>query len=241
MLLEHPITEWVPREKTMQGPGRDTPAAPPLFPQAAFDLVAIGASAGGILVIKSILSRLPISFPTPIAIVQHQPQEPRSSLLAQVLGFRARLQTNFAQPGDRLRSGTVFIAPPACHLTVSAQRRFELEHSPKLNWVRPAADRLFMTAASSLGSRVLCVVLTGMGCDGAAGAAAIKQCGGLVIVQDPHTAQAEAMPQAAIETCRPDLVLPPDAIPTALTSLCEVIGTRALFCGTFPPLYPRVA
>jgi len=85
-----------------------------------------------------------------------------------------------------------------------------------------------MTAATQLGSRVLGLVLTGMGCDGAA---FIRQSGGIVIVQDPDSAEADGMPMAAIDACAPDLVLPPAAIASAVTSLYEVIRTRELLCG----------
>ena len=82
---------------------------------------------------------------------------------------------------------------------------------------------------------MVCVVLTGMGRDGAAGATEVKRRGGMVIVQDPDSAEADAMPRAAIAAARVDLVLPLAAIPDALNSLCEVLGTRELFCGNHQP------
>jgi len=200
-----------------------------LFPNAAFDLVAIAASAGGVGAIKEILTKLPVPFPTPIAVVQHLPPF-YPSLLSDVLGWRARLQTQFACAGERLRSGKVYIAPPDRHLVLSAECRLDLENSPKCNYVRPSADRLFTTAAEQLGPRLLCVVLTGMGSDGALGANVVKQHGGVVIVQDPACAEADSMPRAALRGVAADLVLPLATLPSALTSLCDVIGTRELFC-----------
>jgi two-component system chemotaxis response regulator CheB len=141
------------------------------------------------------------------------------------------VQTQFVRGRQRLRAGVVFVAPPDRHLVVRERAQLDVEDSPKLNYVRPAADRLFETAAAQLGSRVLCVVLTGMGCDGARGAAAVKAAGGMVIVQDPDSAEADSMPRAALRATAADLVLPLEAIPSALTSLCNVIGTRELFCG----------
>lgn len=204
-----------------------------LFPHAAFDLVVIAASAGGVTVLKDLLSRLPVPFATPIALVQHlSPFYP--SVLSEVFGWKSRLHTQFARHGERLRSGSVYVAPPDRHLVIGPQRRLELEDSPKCHYVRPAADRLFTSAAEQLGPRLLCVVLTGMGCDGARGAAAVKEHGGIVIVQDPATADADSMPRATLHSCSVDFVLPPAAIPSALTSLCGVIGTRELFCGPAP-------
>jgi two-component system chemotaxis response regulator CheB len=218
----------------------DGASAAALFPHAAFDLVAIAASAGGISALKTLLAQLPVPFATPIAIVQHL-QASYPSLLADVLGWRARLYTKFVESGDRLRPGMVYIAPPDRHLVLGPQRRFQLEDSPKVNWARPAADRLFMTAADQLGPRVLCVVLTGMGRDGAAGAARVKQRGGVLIVQDPRGAEADSMPTAAIRASVPDLILPLEAIPKALVSLCDVIGTRELICGAVSPVPAQVA
>jgi two-component system chemotaxis response regulator CheB len=91
-----------------------------------------------------------------------------------------------------------------------------------------------MTAAEQLGSRVLAVVLTGMGHDGAAGVAEVKARGGMVVVQDPVTAEADPMPKAALAATSVDLVLPLGTIPNALNSLCNVMGARELFCGGVP-------
>lgn len=209
-----------------------------LFPRAAFDLVVIAASAGGVAALKALLSKLPVPFATPIAIVQHLPPFVPSQL-SEVLGWRGRIYTKFARHGDRLRAGTIYIAPPDRHLIIGSQGRLELEDSPKLHHVRPAADRLFATAAAQFGPRLLGIVLTGMGRDGAAGAAAIKKQGGVLIVQDPGSAEADAMPRAAIVASTVDLILPLDAVASALTSLCNVIGARELFCpGQLEPAIP---
>lgn len=206
-----------------------------LFPRAAFDLVAIAASAGGVSTIKMILAGIAAHFPVPIVVVQHTPPL-LPSQLSEVLGWRSRLQTRFAHEDERLCAGRVYVAPPGRHLIVhGAPLRLQLEDSARLNYVRPAADRLLITAAEQLGPRLLCVVLTGMGRDGAAGAAEVKRRGGTVIVQDPATAEAESMPRATLTVTAVDLVLPPSVIPSALSSLCEVIGARELFCGDPAP------
>lgn len=193
--------------------------------------VVIAASAGGVDALRNILEKLPASLLTPIAVVQHL-SPLYCSVLPQVFAWRSRLQTSFVQDGDRLRSGRVFVAPPDRHLVLGPECRLKLEISTKCNYVRPAADRLFVSAAEQLGPRLLCVVLTGMGRDGARGAGAVKKCGGVVIVQDPDCAEADSMPRAALESVgrSVDLVLPLTAIASAITSLCDVIGTRAMFC-----------
>jgi two-component system, chemotaxis family, protein-glutamate methylesterase/glutaminase len=203
-----------------------------LFPRAGFDLVAIAASAGGVAALKATLAQLAVPFSVPVAVVQHLPAF-LPSQLSEVLGWRSRLVTRFARDGERLRAGTVFVAPPGRHLVIrGAPIRFELEDSPRLSYVRPAADRLFVTAAEQFGPRLLSVVLTGSGRDGAAGCTEVKRRGGLVIVQDPVSAQADAMPRAVLGATAVDLVLPLKAIPSALNSLCDVVGARELFCGS---------
>jgi two-component system chemotaxis response regulator CheB len=208
-----------------------TRARAPLFPKSAFDLLVIGASAGGISALKSIIKGLPIALPCAVAIVQHIP-EFAFSQLASVLGWGTRLITQFAADGQRLRAGTVYVAPPGAHLVISPDRRFSLEKSPRVHYVRPSADLLFRSAASAFGPRVLGLVLSGMGRDSAAGAAAVKRAGGVIIVQDPNSAEAPSMPLAASKECSVDLTLPVSAIPGALLSLCEVQGARALFCAS---------
>jgi two-component system chemotaxis response regulator CheB len=205
------------------------PAPPALFPRSSFDAIVIGASAGGISALKNILKRLPGTVPCPVIIIQHLSQY-SSSTLPNVLGWGSRLQTRFAVHGERLRAGTVFVAPPGAHLIIGPSRKLELDSGPKVRFVRPAVDRLFATAADRFGSRVLAVVLSGMGSDGANGVRAIKRAGGVVLVQDPASAEAPWMPLAAIAACNADLVLPLSAIPSAISSLCEVAGARELFC-----------
>jgi two-component system, chemotaxis family, protein-glutamate methylesterase/glutaminase len=200
------------------------------FPRAAFDLVVIAASAGGVRAIRDLLAALPATFPTPIVLVQHL--SGRCSAMAEVLGWGARLSIGFARAGDRLRAGKVFVAPPDQHLLIGENRRLLLESSDKVNWVRPAADPLFTSAAQQFGPRLLAIVLTGMGKDGAAGAMLVKRHRGFVIVQDPSGAEADAMPRATLITGAADLILPLEAIPRALIALCDVMGTRELLFGT---------
>ena len=202
---------------------------PVLFPSSSFDLIVIGASAGGVAAIKSILRRLPISLPCSVAIVQHIPEVAYSEL-PKVLGSGSRVLTKFAQDEERLRAGTVYVAPPGFHLRVTKRRNLGLCGSDRVKYVRPAADVLFQSAAEALGPRLLALVLTGMGSDGAAGAQAVKENGGVVIVQDPASAEAPWMPLAASAACQAHLTLPLSTIPDALVSLCAVAGARDLFC-----------
>jgi two-component system chemotaxis response regulator CheB len=199
----------------------------PKFPNACYDLVVIAASAGGIPALRQLLAQLPPEFPAAVAVVQHLACGFPSNL-ANVLQHWSRMRVKFAAQGDRLRAGTVSIAPPDRHLAIDDAHRFSLETAEKIRFCRPSADQLFETAAAACHSRVVGVVLTGMGTDGALGAAAIRRHGGIVIVQDPLTAEAPFMPRAAIAARQADLVLPLATISDALVSLVMVPGASSL-------------
>ena len=203
------------------------PHRPPAA-HAPFDLVVMAGSTGSFDVFSTILRGLPSDFPTPIAVVRHcSPNWP--GLAAGLLDRRCALAVQQATAGERPRAGAVYLAPPDRHLLVRPNRRLALARSPRVNFVRPAADPLFTTAARVHGRRVLAVVLTGMGHDGALGAAAIKAAGGTVLVQDPATCAAAAMPRAALQAGCVNFALPPEAIRAALIALCMVSGAANYF------------
>jgi two-component system, chemotaxis family, protein-glutamate methylesterase/glutaminase len=117
---------------------------------------------------------------------------------------------------DRLRQGVILTAPPGLHLLISPEGIVSFSHRPPVNHVRPAADRLFESIAGSFGPRSIAVVLTGTGHDGAKGAQAVKQAGGIVIVQDEATSEFFGMPGAAIKAGLVDRILPLEGIAPAL-------------------------
>ena len=124
-----------------------------------------------------------------------------------------------AADGDRLRPGHVSVAPPDWHLLVEPDGRLALAQTPKVSYVRPSGDVLFRSVATSCKDRGIVVVLTGGGSNGAAGVKLVKELGGVVIAQDPATAQQPSMPQAAIKTGCVDAVLPLAEIGPALIRL----------------------
>jgi two-component system chemotaxis response regulator CheB len=188
------------------------------FPQAAFDLVAIAASAGGLNAISQVLSDLPANFPAAIAIVQHLDPRHRS-LMADILSRRTSLQVKQAEEGDCINPGWVYIAPPNRHLLVNPNSTFSLSQSELVHFVRPSADLLFDSAAASYKERAIAVVLTGTGNDGVMGVQAIDKMGGTVIAQDEKTSEFFGMPQAAIKTGAVDFILSLSEISSALISL----------------------
>ena len=195
-----------------------------LFPAFPFDLVVIAASAGGVTAVKSVLRTLPPDFPTPIAIVQHLGALP--SRLADIFNMGSRVPVKFAEDGERLRGGRIYVAPINRHLGLSDAGTFELLDLPKVNYVRPAADILLGSASKVLGPRLLAAVLTGMGKDGMAGAERVKREGGIVIAQEPSSAFAPSMPLATVQSGHADLVLDLEGVGRALVSLAMVTAAR---------------
>ncbi|MGH8070337.1 MAG: chemotaxis protein CheB [Candidatus Entotheonellia bacterium] len=191
---------------------------PPHFPNAAFDIVALAASAGGLGALSHILAALPAGFPGTVVVVQHLDPRHRS-LMAGILSRRTRLQVKQAEEGDCLYPATVYIAPPNRHLLVNADGTLSLTQSELVHFVRPSADLLFESVAASYKDRAIAVVLTGTGRDGAMGIQAIKKMSGTVIAQDEHTSEFFGMPGAAIQSGSVDFILPLDEIAAALATL----------------------
>jgi two-component system, chemotaxis family, protein-glutamate methylesterase/glutaminase len=188
------------------------------FPGAAFDVVAIAASAGGLTALSKVLAALPGNFPAAVVVVQHL--DPRhQSLLAQILNKRTQLRVEEAGEGGRLCPGTVCIAPPNRHLLVNSDGTLSLSQSELVHFVRPSADLLFESVAGSYKQRAIATVLTGSGSDGNRGVKAIKKMGGTVIAQDEASAEFFGMPGAAIQTGSVDFILPLDEIAPALITL----------------------
>jgi two-component system chemotaxis response regulator CheB len=191
---------------------------PAHFANAAFDVVAIAASAGGLNALTQVLSALPQDFPAALVIVQHLDPRHRS-LMADILNRRTALQVEEAREGGQLNPGTVCIAPPDRHLLVNPDGSLSLSQAALVHFVRPSADLLFESVAASYKERAIAVVLTGTGSDGNMGVQAIKKMGGTVIAQDEASADFFGMPGAAISTGSVDFILPLDEIGATLMAL----------------------
>jgi two-component system chemotaxis response regulator CheB len=153
-------------------------------------------------------------------VVQHLDRHHRS-WMAEILTRRVRLDVRQAQGGEVARPGTVYVAPPDRHLLVNPQGVLSLSDAALVRHVRPSADLLFSSLAASFGPRVVAVVLSGTGRDGADGARDVKQEGGTVIAQDEASSQFFGMPGAAIHTGAVDRVLPLAEIAGYLVELTQ--------------------
>lgn len=198
---------------------------PAHFPAVAFDVVVFAASAGGLRALSEVVAALPADFGAALVAVQHLDPRHRS-LMAEILSRRTKLQVTQAAERDRLVPGTLFIAPPDRHLLVNPDGTLSLSQSELVHFVRPSADLLFDSAAASYKDRVIAVILTGSGADGAMGVQAVKKMGGTVIAQDEGTSEFYGMPSAAIATGCVDFVLPLAEIPGALATLVTTGGVE---------------
>ncbi len=187
-------------------------------PSRPYDAVVIGVSSGGLSALSTILPQLPADFPASIIVVQHL-SPGADDFLSRHLDNICALKVVEADDKDVLEPGHVYIAPPNYHLLVESGGTLALSIEPRVNYSRPSVDVLFETAADAFADRLVGIVLTGANNDGAKGLQRIKQYGGLTIAQSPDSAQADAMPRAAIETASPHHVLPLDAIAPFLNDL----------------------
>ncbi len=200
----------------MRDGGRD--ARPEQFPGAAYDVVAIAASAGGLRALRTLLGGLPRGFPAAVTIVQHLDPRHRS-LMAEILSRVTPLEVKPAEDNERLRPGVVYMGVPNKHLLIRPDGTLSLSDLELVHFLRPSADLLFESLAGSYKDRSVAVVLTGTGSDGAMGVQAIKKVGGTVVVQDEGTSEFFGMPSAAIQTGSVDVVLPLAEIAPALVTL----------------------
>ena len=192
-----------------------------------FPVIAMAASVGGLKALSVILSGLPADFPAAIAIVMHL-SPLHKSILAEILNNRTHLVVKQAHTGDILGLGSVFVAPPNHHLLVAEGGRLELSSAaaPKVNYVRPSAEPLFVSVAAVYRQRAIAVVLTGGDGDGSFGVQIIKEQGGMVIAQDRPTSQDFSMPESAIKTGDVDFILPLEAIAPKLLALVRGASGR---------------
>ncbi|NMF64767.1 chemotaxis protein CheB [Brasilonema octagenarum] len=189
------------------------------------DIIVIGASAGGVEALKTLVAPLPKDLSAAIFIVVHvSPQF--KSLLPDLLSRCGSLSATHAKDGEAIEHGRIYVAPPDYHLLVK-RGYIRVVQGPKENRCRPAVDPLFRTAAKAYKSRVVGVVLSGMLDDGTAGLIDVKKLGGMAVVQNPDDALFSGMPNSAIEHVDVDHILPVVSIAPLLVQLTyEPIATQ---------------
>lgn len=178
-------------------------------PASGYRMVVVGASAGGLFALRTLVSGLPAGFDIPVAVVQHRARE--SELLCELLQECTSVPVH--EVVDKLEIGPgVYVAPPDYHLMLDEDGYFSLTTDEPVRYSRPSIDVLFESAADVYGMDAVGVVLTGANADGARGLRAIADAGGHAVVQDPATAEIRVMPQAALKAVPDACVLPVDGI-----------------------------
>jgi two-component system chemotaxis response regulator CheB len=189
----------------------------------AYEVVVVGTSWGGLAALRAIIGGLRQDFDIPVAIVQHRHRD-SDRLLARFLQEHTQLRVCEVEDKQPLDSGQVFIAPANYHLLVE-QGHFALSTEAPVRYSRPSIDVAMTSAADAYGHKAVGIVLTGANADGAEGLRRIADGGGLAVVQDPASAEANTMPTAALR-----------AVPTARVFSLDRIGP---FLGALPLRHER--
>ena len=190
--------------------------------ETRYEVVALGASAGGPVAVKEVLRRLPGHFPIGILIVLHMPPV-FTAAYADRLDTLCALSVREAAAGDRLLPGTALLAPGNQHMSLErkgTEVRVRLERSEPVSGHRPSVDVLMSSVAEVFGARALGVIMTGMGRDGAGGIARMKERGGYVIAQDQASSTIFGMNRTVIENGDADEVVCLDSVAERIMRLC---------------------
>ena len=179
------------------------------------DVIVVGASAGGVEALVRLVRGLPPDLDASVCVVLHVASS-GTSVLPSILDRAGPLPAQPAVDRDPVERGRIVVGPPNCHLLLGREG-VRLGQGPRENGHRPAIDALFRTAAKAFGPRVIGVILSGALDDGTLGLSAIKEAGGLAVVQDPDDALAPSMPQSAMHAVEVDFVVPADEIAGLLT------------------------
>ena len=204
---------------------RPVGAQPPLraMPTDPIEVLAIGASTGGIHAIGVLFQALPKRIGVPILVTQHLP-EPFMPVFARQLRAAAQREALVAEDGMPLLPDRILLAPGDAHLTVDRSEDVpvvRLVRGPSTSGCLPSVDPMFASIGAAYGSRALGVILTGMGRDGVEGAARLVANGGSVIAQDEMSSAVWGMPRAVLEAGFACAVLPPDKIARRIASRTE--------------------
>lgn len=193
------------------------------------ELIVIGCSLGGMHALQVILGNFTRSFCVPIVVAQHRHRKSNEGLPA-YLRRKTDLPVVDAEDKQWIEAGHVYLAPADYHLHIErngVRGELSLSVDERVHFSRPSIDVLFESAADAYSDAVVGVILTGANDDGARGAARIKARGGIVVAQDPATAEAPVMPRAAIELSPVDRILLLEEIGPFLIEVCQATVSRS--------------
>ena len=182
-------------------------------------IIVMGASAGGLEAIKTIIKDLPPDFDIPIFIVWHMSPDIHG-ILPQVLNRINRIYAAHAYDKEFIKPNRIYVAKPDHHLIIE-DGKMRVTRGPKENRFRPAVDPLFRSAAYVYGNQVIAIILSGALDDGTAGLCTVKRYGGIAVVQDPHDAEVPSMPQNAMHEVEVDYCLPATELANLLVEISQ--------------------
>ena len=182
------------------------------------ELLVIGGSAGSLEVLLAILPFLKKGLDFAIIIVMHRKNN-NDSMLTTLLASKTKWKVKEAEEKEHILAGTIYIAPSDYHLLIENDLTISLDDSEKINYSRPSIDVTFECAAGVYGSSLVCILLSGANADGVDGLKTVKSKNGMVIVQDPATAEVSFMPQQAIDRVSVDKILPIDQMAAFVNNL----------------------
>jgi two-component system chemotaxis response regulator CheB len=191
-------------------------AAPFALPNLRLPVAVLAASTGGPATLMKLLPQFPAGFPGALLVVQHMPGS-FTAQFAEQLASVSQIPVKQAENGEELRAGHAYVCPGDCHLRVAPPGRIVLDDGPRIAGYRPNIDVTLESVAVLAGCNAVAAILTGMGNDGAHGAQAVQQYGGLVLAQDEATSVIFGMPFEAIRTGAVHQVLPLEQIAAAVT------------------------
>jgi len=180
--------------------------------------MVIGGSAGSLQVIMEIVSSIRPDFPVPVLIVLHRNSIFESSL-EELFASRSQATIKEVEEKELVMPGVIYIAPADYHVLIEEDHTFSLDYSERVNFSRPSIDVTFRCASDVYGPDLVCLLLSGGNADGVEGLAYVKDRGGVVVVQDPVTAQVPYMPQHAITQVAVDFVVQAEDLPAFLKGL----------------------
>lgn len=190
------------------------------------ELIAVGASWGGLHAVERLLGGLPAGFAPAVALVQHRAADAERGQLTDILARHSALPVCEAGDKDPIEGGRVHVAPPDYHLIVEAGH-FALSVDAPVRFSRPSIDVMLESAADAYGERAIGVILTGSNEDGAAGLRRMRERGAATVVQDPGSAARPEMPAAAIAARAAEHVAPLEEIAPLLVRLAAAPADRS--------------
>lgn len=192
-----------------------------------YEAIVIGVSSGGMTALNTLLSLLPKGFSIPIIILQHIGANSDNKWI-DILNKQTNIIIKEAEEKEKIEKGNAYVSPPNYHLLVERDKTFSFTIDERVNYARPSIDVLFESAADAYKSKLIGIILTGSNNDGAKSLKLIKGYGGMVIAQDPDTAESSYMPASAIATVKMDYILTLQGISALLIKIDKENNCRQI-------------